>query len=197
MLRKNVLALAILFFVSISSLHAQEKYMLDVSHTLVGFGVKHMVITTVNGKFNDFSGTIVYDENDLSKLKVEVVIKTASIDTDNLKRDNHLRSPDFFDAENYPEITFVSKKVIKKGDQNVLVGDLAIRGVAKEVEIPFKITGKIVDPWGNTRLGLEGSLTINRQEFGVKWNKKMDAGGWVVGDDVKITLQVEAIQTKG
>lgn len=197
MFRKSVFAMATLFLVLVQFGQAQEKYTIDVAHSLLGFGVKHMVITTVNGKFNDFSGTIVYDESDISKLRAEVTIKTASIDTDNPKRDDHLRSPDFFDAANNPEIKFVSKKAVTDGDQHIMYGDLTIRGVTKEVAIPFSVTQKIVDPWGNTRRGMEGSLKINRQDFGVKWNKQLDAGGLVVSDDVKITLQIEAIQVKG
>ncbi len=182
---------------SANLLSAQDTYVLDVAHSKVEFTVTHMMLSQVTGKFREFSGKILYDEDDMSKWGVSVDIKTASIFTDNEKRDNHLRSDDFFNAEKFPLITFRSKRFEKRGDQYVAVGDLTIRDVTKQVEIPFKITGHIKDPWGNIRIGAVGSLTINRQDYGVKWSKSMDMGGVVVSDEVKISLSVEGIkQTK-
>ena len=143
-----------------------EVYVTDSAHTLVGFTVRHLVINKVRGKFNGFVGTITFDENDVTKSAMQGTIKTASIDTDNEKRDKHLRSPDFFDAATHPEITFVSTRAEKKGDGYVLIGDLTIRGTTKEVEVPFAMTGKITHR-GKTRIGFEASLRINRKDFGV------------------------------
>jgi polyisoprenoid-binding protein YceI len=156
--------------------------------------VRHFVISKVRGKFNEFTGTITYDENDITKSGMRGTIKATSIDTDNQKRDDHLRSPDFLDVANYPDITFSSKRVEKRQDGLVLIGDLTIRGTTKEVVVPFTITGKIVDPGGKMRIGFEASLRINRQEFGVAYSKTMDSGGLVVGDTVDIELVGEAVR---
>ncbi|HXF04521.1 MAG TPA: YceI family protein [Blastocatellia bacterium] len=176
-----------------SSARGADTYVIDVSHSWIGFSVRHMMVTNVRGRFTDFSGTILYDEQDITKSSVSVTIKTASINTENADRDRHLRSADFFDAEKYPEITFVSKRIEKRGADYVCIGTLTIRGVSREVAIPFTITGKVKDQRGNTRIGVEASLTINRQDFGVTWNRALDAGGVVVGNDVKIELNIEAI----
>lgn len=176
------------------SAFSADKYAIDVDHTSIGFSIKHLMISTVKGKFNDFSGTILYDEKDITKSSVSISIKVESIDTDNKKRDDHLRSADFFDAAKFPEITFKSSKIQKKGKGWVAVGTLTIRGVSKEVTIPFEITGKAKDPWGMTRLGVDAHLKIDRRDFGVAWNKALEGGGLVVGNDVKIELNVEAIK---
>ncbi len=186
--------LAVLIFGLLIGLTASDKYAADTPHTNIGFSVKHMVITNVKGKFKDFEVIFNYDENDISKSSVTATIKAASIDTDNEKRDNHLRSGDFLMVEKYPEITFVSKDIRKKGDDYVANGTLTIRGVTKEIQLPFEILGKIKDPYGNTRLGLEASTTINRHDFGVSWNKTLDTGGLVVGDEVGLNFDVEFIK---
>lgn len=173
---------------------AVDTYKTDASHTLVGFTVRHFMITKVRGKFNEFTGVIVYDENDITKSSMRGMIKVASIDTDDQKRDDHLRSPDFFDAATHPEITFSSKRVEKRHNGPVLIGDLSIRGTTKEVAIPFVITGKIVDPRGRTRIGFEATLQINRKDYGVAYHRLMDNGGLVVGDTVDIELIGEAIK---
>jgi polyisoprenoid-binding protein YceI len=173
---------------------AADVYTTDPEHTLVGFTTRHFVINKVRGKFNEFHGVIVYDESDTTKSSMKGTIKVASIDTDNQKRDEHLRSADFFDAANHPEITFASQKVEKRGDGYVLIGDLTIRGTTKEVTIPFVITGKIVDTRGQTRIGFEANLQINRKDFGVAYHRVMDNGGLVVGDTVEIELIGEGIK---
>ena len=170
---------------------AADKYVVDKSHTNIGFTVKHMLIATVPGKFNDYSIDFMFDAKDLNKSSVKATIKTASINTDDEKRDEHLRSPDFFDAEKYPEITFQSSSIMKKGDDYIAKGTLTMRGVSKEIELPFKVLGPVQDPWGNTKLGVEASLTVDRQEYGISWSKALDAGGLVVSDDVNIKLDVE------
>jgi polyisoprenoid-binding protein YceI len=188
---RNIFALLAVNLFFASCLFAADKYIVDKVHSTVGFTVTHLVISTVPGHFQDYDVVFMYDENDTSKSSVEATIKTASIFTDNQKRDEHLRSADFFDAEKYPEITFKSNNFRKTDDGYVVKGILTMRGVSKEVEIPFKILGKVKDPGGNNKLGIEGNLTINRQDYNVSWNKTLDTGGVVVSDDVKIELSIQ------
>ncbi|MCH7549107.1 MAG: polyisoprenoid-binding protein [Candidatus Krumholzibacteriota bacterium] len=172
---------------------AGDKYTIDAGHSSVTFSVKHMVISNVKGSFQKFEGAIVYDAKNMTASSVEFSIQTASIDTNNEKRDVDLRKNDFLDAENHPAITFKSEKVVKKGEGWMAVGKLTIRGVSKEIELPFAVNGPIQNPWGQTVIGVDvGSITINRQDYGVTWNKKMDNGGLIVGDEVTIEIQVEA-----
>ena len=180
---------------STASTRAAE-YEIDKSHTRVGFSVKHMVISTVRGEFTDYEGKIFFDENDVTRSTVEGTIKVASISTSNEKRDEHLRSSDFFDVQNHPEITFKSKRVEKRGDNHVIIGDFTMRGVTREVEIPFKVTGTLVDPWGGERVGIEAAFTLNRKDYGVAWTKTLDNGGLVVSDQVNIELFFQGIKKK-
>lgn len=153
------------------------------------------MIANVKGGFSDLSGSILIDEQTPTNSKVEVEIDTASIDTRDEKRDEHLRSPDFFNSEQYPIIRFVSTSVEGfDGDEFDLVGDLTIGGVAKPVTIKAERTGTGVSPWGATVTGFEGETRINRKDFGLNWNTALEAGGFLVGDEVKIQLNVEAIQ---
>jgi polyisoprenoid-binding protein YceI len=181
------------FIFSISTLHAAEQYDLDNSHTRFGFAVKHMMITTVKGNFKDFTGSIEFDEQDVTNTKVSITIMTQSINTDNERRDNHLRSDDFFDAEKYPEITFVSKKIEKEAEGFSVIGDLTMRDVTKEVRIPFTVAGPIDGRGGSKRIGIEGSFTLNRQNYGVRYSRLMDNGGLVVSDEVKVEINIQAI----
>ena len=171
-------------------LFAVDNYTIDPVHTSVQFSVKHMVISNVHGIFRDVNGTIHYDPKDPTKGSVEVHIKAASITTGSDNRDNHLRSPDFLDVEKFPELTFKSTPIEKSGDGYIARGPLTIHGVSKDVAIPFTIGGTIKDAKGNTRLGAEASVTINRKDFGLIWNRAVE-GGMLVGDDVKIDLGVE------
>ena len=187
---------AVLVVFIIAGVQAADKYVADKAHTNIGFTVKHMVITTVPGKFNDYMIDFIFDANDLNKSSIKVTIKTASINTDDEKRDEHLRSADFFDAAKYPEITFVSSSIMKKGNDYVAKGTLTMRGVSREIELSFKILGPVQDPWGNTKMGVEASLTVDRQDYGISWSKSLDTGGLVVSDDVNIKLDVE-LQKEG
>ena len=173
-----------------------NEYEVDIAHSSISFKISHMVVSKVRGNFKDFSVTIKEDPNDITKSSVAVVIKTASIDTDNEKRDNHLRSADFFDAEKYPEITFRSSRIEKKGDAYIAVGTLDMHGVSKEITIPFEITGKMQDPWGNTRAGIEASTQLDRKDYGLNWNKTLDKGGLLVGNEVKIEIFLEMVGKK-
>jgi len=179
-----------------AGLQAADEYVADKSHTNIGFTVKHMVIATVPGKFNDYTIDFMFDANDLKNSSVKASIKTASIDTGDEKRDGHLRSPDFFDAEQHPEIIFVSSSVVKNGSDYVAKGTLTMRGVSKEIELPFSVQGPVQDRRGNSRIGVEASLTIDRQEYGISWSKSLDSGGLVVSDDVNIKLNLE-LKTEG
>lgn len=172
------------------------KYNVDKSHSNVGFAVDHMVITTVYGKFNEYEIDLTLDLANAANSSVTARIHVPSIDTNEPKRDNHLRSGDFFDAENHPEVLFVSKKVEKTDTGYIAHGDLTIRGVTKQIALPFIVKGPVTDSWGNNRVGVEAKLTINRQEFGVKWNKVLDTGGLVAGNDVDIEIQAQFIAAK-
>ena len=195
-MRKGIVTAASLLLV-FASLARAEKWELDISHSSVGFSVRHMVVTKTHGKFNEFTGYIDFDGKNVEKGSVEITVQIASIDTDNKKRDDHLRSPDFFDAEKFSTMTFKSKKVIKgSGREFKLVGDLTIKGVTKEVTFDCEFNGVINDPMGNTRAGFSAVTKINRRDFNVKWSKSLDAGGLVVGDEVKINLEIEAVKTQ-
>lgn len=178
---------------------ATSTWLIDNDHTLAQFKVQHLVITHVRGNFSKIQGTVVIDEQDPTKSKVEVTIDARSIDTNVEKRDAHLKSPDFLDVEKYPTITFKSKAIKQgaNGQLNVL-GDLTIHGVTKEVELFVTgPTATITDPWGNQRKGAQATTKINRKDFGLTWNKMMETGGVVVGDDVEITIETELIKQAG
>lgn len=193
-----VLTLAVLVLNgSLSFAGEPVEYEIDVDHTQVIFKVKHLGISTVTGQFELFEGTYSLDQENIENAKVETKIVASSIDTKKQKRDDHLRSPDFLDVEKYPEITFVSKSVKKgEGDDFQIVGDLTIHGVTKEVTLDATYGGAVTDPWGNERSAFTASTTINRKDFGMTWNKVLEAGGFVVGDDVNIILEVEGIRKK-
>ena len=164
-------------------------YNIDGSHSKVGFKVKHMMISSVNGSFDTFSGEIAYDTKAAKFTKLKGVVDAKSINTDNEKRDNHLRSPDFFDVNKYPNITF--DMIRQDGDK--VYGKFTMHGVTKDIVLDLEIGGVIEDPWGNTRLGFSLSGKVDRTEYGVLWNKTLDKGGLTVGNDVKIQIDIEAI----
>ena len=169
-----------------------ETYSIDPGHSEVGFSVRHMV-TNVRGRFNDFSGTVNMDPKNLPKSSVEFHIKTTSIDTAVPDRDKHLRSADFFDAEKYPEITFKSESIAPAGkDKYNVTGTLTMHGVSKKVTLPVSFLGQAKDPWGGTRAGFETATTLNRKDYGISWNKALDSGGVLLGEDVKVEINIEA-----
>ncbi len=175
---------------------AADTYTIDPVHSNFGFSVTHMMVSTVTGVFGDFQGSITYDPKDPASFKADAAIQVKSIDTRLPKRDDHLRSPDFFDAEKFPTITFTAKKLDKQDTQTVLAGDLTMKGVTKEVFIPVTIAGPVQGMNGASVIGLSGSFTLNRQDYGVSWNKALDNGGFVVSDDVKVNINIEAHQNK-
>lgn len=167
-------------------------FTIDKSHSEVTFQVRHL-ITKVRGHFEDYAGTIEFDAANPANSKVNVTIQVASIDTKDAQRDGHLKSDDFFSAEKFPTITFVSTKITPKGGEDFQVeGDLTIRDVTKSVVLPVTHLGTAKDPWGNLKLAFEGETTINRKEFGLNWNAALETGGFLVGDEVKIGLQIQA-----
>ncbi len=165
---------------------------LDPAHSTIGFGVRHMVMSTVRGHFNDYSVAAEVDENDIARSSATVTIQAASIDTGDADRDAHLRSADFFDVEKHPEITFQSKRFEPKGGSDYrIVGDLTICGITKEVALDAEVTAPLKDPWGNMKAGLSAEGKINRKDFGLGWNAVLEAGGLVVGDSVKLSIELE------
>jgi polyisoprenoid-binding protein YceI len=171
-----------------------DTFAIDPSHSEVGFQVRHLVSQT-RGRFNDFAGTVNLDPKNLTSSSVDFTIKAASIDTNVADRDKHLRSADFFDAEKFPEITFKSKSIKAAGkDTYNVTGTLTMHGVSKEVTLPVTYLGQAKDPWGNTRAGFETSTTLNRKDFGIVWNKAVDNGGVLLGDDVKVDINLETVK---
>jgi polyisoprenoid-binding protein YceI len=168
-------------------------YNIDPAHSTIGFKVKHLMITNVKGLFEKFRGTVNIDEKDIAKSKVDVTIEMASINTNITKRDDHLRSPDFFDVAKFPTMTFVSTKVEKTGSDKLKVtGNLTIKGVTKQVILNVEgPTEEIKSPQGDVKRGASATAAINRQDFGVSWSKKLDGGGLVVADDVYISIDTE------
>ena len=168
---------------------------IDASHAEVGFSVRHLMISTVRGRFAGVNGTVTFDEAKPAASKVDVSIDVSTIDTRQEQRDAHLRSPDFFDVANHPSMHFVSKRV----DGNVngefkVVGDLTIRGTTREVTLDATAEGRGKDPWGNQRAGFNAKGKINRSEFGLTWNQALEAGGVAVSDEVKLLIDVELVQ---
>lgn len=170
-------------------------YTIDPAHSRIGFVARHAMVTKVRGSFNEFAGTGYFDAEDPSKSHLELTIKAASIDTRNPDRDAHLRSNDFFDMEQFPEIRYVSTLVEKVDEWTYKVtGDLTIKGVTRPVTIDFELGGSVRDPWGNQRLGLEGSTVVNRKDWGINFNATLETGGLLVGDKITLELDVAAVR---
>ena len=171
---------------------ATTKWTIDPTHSEIGFKVKHMMFTNVSGKFDTYEGTIETEENDFTTAKISFSAAIASIDTRNTDRDNHLKSGDFFDAENYPKLTFKGASFTKVNDHNYeLTGDLTIKGVSKEVKLPVEFSGLMQDPWGNTKVGLNIEAKINRKDWGLNWNAALETGGVLVGEEVKLIIDLQ------
>jgi polyisoprenoid-binding protein YceI len=170
-------------------------YDVDAAHSRLGFAAKHAMVTTVRGAFKDFTAELHLDEDDVTKSTAKVEIPTASIDTGNQMRDDHVRNNDFLDVEEFPTITFVSTKAEKVDDDNFqLTGDLTIKGVTKPVTIEFEKTGAADDPWGNFRVGFEGTAKINRSDFGVTFNAPLGTGGVVISEKVTLQFDIAAVR---
>jgi len=167
----------------------------DTAHAEIGFAVRHLMIATIRGRFGAVTGTVTLDEKHPRNAKVDVTVDVSSIDTRQEMRDNHLRSPDFFDVANFPSMRFVSTKI--EGDitgEFKVIGDLTIRGTTREVTLNVVNEGRGMDPWGNERTGISATAKISRSAFGLTWNQALEAGGVAVGDEVKLSLDVELVR---
>ncbi|MFL9830471.1 YceI family protein [Flavobacterium sp. ST-87] len=173
---------------------ATIKWTIDPTHSEVGFKVKHMMFTNVSGKFDSYEASVTTEDDNLESAAIEFSADINSINTNNADRDNHLKSGDFFDAENHPKLTFKSTSVTKDGKDYKLTGDLSIRGVSKPVTLATEFSGFMKDPWGNTKAGLNISGKINRKDWGLNWNSALETGGVLVGEEVRLNIEVQLIQ---
>lgn len=188
------LSIAIALF-SVALLQAQTTWNIDPSHSSVRFAVDHMVISEVEGIFSKYEGSVVSAKGDFSDAKINFTVDVKSVDTDNEKRDEHLRGADFFETEKYPKMTFVSTSIQKTGDKKyILKGKLTLHGVTKEITLALIYGGTTKDPWGNTKTGLKVTGVINRTDFGLKYNSVLEAGSLMIGEDVTITAKVELVK---
>ena len=169
-------------------------YVLDPAHTRIGFSARHAMVTKVRGQFDEFEGAAHVDTENPAASTVAVTIQAASVATGQAQRDGHLKSPDFFDVETYPQITFVSTDVERDGTEWSITGDLSINAVTKPVTVLFEETGEAKDPFGNLRVGFEGTVTINRSEWDLKWNSPLETGGVLVSEKVTLEFDVSAIR---
>ncbi|MBN2318358.1 MAG: YceI family protein [Acidobacteria bacterium] len=188
-------AIAAVLFLAVQPLTAQTAWDIDASHSSVQFRVKHLMISNVRGTFDIISGNIQFDGENYESVKAEAVIQSASINTREPKRDEHLRSADFFDTATYPTITFVSKSVEDvRGNLFKLIGDLTMRGTTKEVVLDVEATPVVKGMRGESRIGVHATTRLDRQDYGIKWNRALDAGGFVVGNEIDITLDLELVK---
>ena len=171
------------------------RWKIDPSHTHAEFAVRHLMISTVKGRFADVQGTVLVDESNFANSVVEVAIAAASVDTREPQRDAHLRSADFLDADKFPHLTFRSKRIEGRGDAFKIVGDLTIRGTSREVVLDVTTEGRARDPWGGERAGFSATTVIKRTDFGLLWNQLLETGGVLVGEDVKIAIDAQLIKT--
>jgi polyisoprenoid-binding protein YceI len=166
----------------------------DLSHSSVNFHVRHLMVSKVHGRFASWTGTLQLDDSDLTKSSLEVTIDTASIETKEAKRDAHLRSADFFDVEKFPHLTFKSTAIERSDDGYLVTGDLTIHGITKSVKLEVEGGEVVKDPWGGTRTGFSAKTALSRKDFGLTWNVALEAGGFMVGDKIEITLEIEAVK---
>jgi polyisoprenoid-binding protein YceI len=191
---KKILSAVLLMILMSASLSTAATFAIDPVHSSIGFKVKHMVISKVRGSFSQFEGTIDFDEVDPTLGSVSATITMESIDTSDEKRDEHLRSAEFFNTAEYPTMTFSSKEITKDGDDWQLKGNLTLHGVTKPVALKLEYNGSVDDPWGNHRVGFAAEGKIDRRDFGISWNNTLDKGGLALGNDVTIQLEIEAIR---
>ena len=170
-------------------------WVIDTAHSHVGFGIKHLMIATVRGSFTQVHGTVTVDEEDPTSANIDITVTTPSVTTGDEKRDGHLRSPDFFDVERYPSMTFRSKRVeAKSNDTFRVVGDLTIRDVTREVVLDVDMLGRAKDPWGKEHAAFEATTKIKRGDYGLTWNAALESGGVLVGDEVKISIEAQLLK---
>ncbi len=173
---------------------ATRTWQIDPVHSSAAFAVRHLMISKVRGQFKEFSGTITTPANETIPTSIEATINAASIDTREAQRDGHLRSADFFDVEHHPHITFKSSRITANGkDRFIAHGSLTMHGVTKQIEMPGQVEGQVKDPYGKDRAAYSASLKLSRKEYGLVWNQAMETGGVMVGDDIEVTLEIEAV----
>ena len=195
-MRRSIVIGVGIFLFAVPILGFASAWQIDPDHSSFQFKIRHLTVSNVKGDFTKSRGVVTIDDQDMANLKVEVTIDAASVNTGHLKRDEHLRSADFFDVNKYPAITFVSRKVLRTG-MNMLnvIGDLTIHGVTREIKVEVEgPTPEVKDPGGNLRRGATATATINRKDFGLTWSKALETGGLVVGDEVNIYVEVELIK---
>ena len=173
---------------------ATTKWAIDPTHSEIGFKVKHMMFTNVSGTFAAYDATITTEEDNFENANFEFSANIDSISTNNLDRDNHLKSGDFFDADNFPKLTFKASSFTKDGDDYEITGDLSIKEVTKPVKFPVEFSGLMKDPWGNTKAGLNIYGKINRKDWGLNWNSALETGGVLVGEEVKLNIELQLIK---
>ncbi len=178
-----------------SAAQAADTYTVDPAHTRVGFSVRHLGISNVKGKFNEFTGSLVLEGNALKA--ASATIQVASVNTGVAQRDHHLRTADFFDATNYPTITFKTKQVKRSGEGFTMLGDFTMRGVTRELRVPLTMSKPIKDPWGNTRIGLEATAKLNRKDYGIAYNQLLETGVAAVREEVELDINAEAVKDAG
>ena len=191
-----LLLLGVMAWLPTAVLAEPARWNVDPEHSTIEFRVTHMVVSKTTGRFTDYAGFIDMDAEAGTVKAIEATIKTVSVNTNHEKRDAHLRSADFLDVEHYPTITFKMKSYKKTAEGYTAVGDLTLHGVTKEITLVGQYNGATKDPWGNTRAGFSGEGKLNRKDFGMVWNKTLDSGGLVVGDEVQIRLDIECIKAK-
>lgn len=195
-MKRSIFSFILILFLTLPVLGQAANYQIDPDHSSFQFKVRHLMVSNVKGDFNKAKGSVMIDDNNITNLKVELTIETASVDTGHAKRDEHLRNADFFDVAKYPTVTFVSKKVMQAGQGKLQVtGDLTLHGVTREITLDVEgPTQEIKDPWGKFRRGATATGKINRKDFGLTWNRALETGGVVVGEDVDIYVEVELIK---
>jgi polyisoprenoid-binding protein YceI len=195
-MRKNLLVGLVFFLLSFPVQASTATYQIDPDHSNFQFTVRHLSVSNVKGDFGKLKGVVTIDDRDITNLKVDIAIDAASVNTGHAKRDEHLRGEDFFYVAKYPDITFVSKKVIRvDGSKIKVIGDLTIRGLSKEVTVDVEgPTPEVKDLWGGFRRGATGTSKINRKDFGIVWNRVLDSGGYLVGDEIGISIEVELMR---
>lgn len=192
-MNRKLLALTGLLVLGAAGLAEAATYTIDTAHSSVGFVARHMVVSKVRGHFGSFEGSFEFSEGKPETWSAQATIQTASVSTGNEKRDGHLKSPDFFAAEEFPTLSFQSKSVEKQGEHYLLRGEFTMRGVTKPIVLTLEYFGSVKDPWGNDRAGFSARGKVNRKDFGLNWNNLLETGGAVVSDEIEIEIEVEGI----
>jgi polyisoprenoid-binding protein YceI len=195
-MKRYITPMMVLLFLAIPIFTDAATWQMDLAHSSFQFKIRHLTVSNVKGDFSKFQGVAIIDDQNITHLKVEVAIDVASVNTGHAQRDEHLRGPDFFDVTKYPTLTFVSKKVIKTDTNRLkVIGDMTLHGVTREITVDVEgPTPEVKDPWGHFRRGVTATTKINRRDFGLTWNKVLDTGGLVVGDEVNIYVEVELVR---